>query len=151
MSSVCCSTPLLFTHFLSELWATDDYRDSKYTQERVPKPNGQIVTKAFLKRLQSTTFPANPFSSQHPLVPKLRYLKLGVQSHFDGDEVFVNAIQSRWERPDGGWCSNEMDRLRTVVLYVVGRDLVAQIYGPLKRIDREGMMISVFGNEKRVV
>ncbi|KAK1231506.1 hypothetical protein PQX77_005371 [Marasmius sp. AFHP31] len=143
-------TRSLHTFTLCELWATTEFQGRP--EQRAPVKSGyQIVTKSFLKHLGATTLTADAFSTQQPLVPKLKYLKLGVQSHFDADEVFVDMVKSRWESTCGDMCSSDMKQLRTVVLHVVHGELEKGVYEPLKRIDREGMMISVFGNGERVI
>ncbi|KAL0063970.1 hypothetical protein AAF712_009160 [Marasmius tenuissimus] len=142
-------TRSLHTFTLCELWATTKFQRS---EGRAPvEPGHQIITKSFLKQLEATTLTADAFSTQQPLVPKLKCLKLGVQSHFNANEVFVDMIKLRWEPSYGDMCSSDMEQLRTVVLHVMSRKLAKVIYEPLKMIDREGMMISVFGNGKWVI
>ncbi|KAL0061436.1 hypothetical protein AAF712_011730 [Marasmius tenuissimus] len=151
-------TPFLRTLILCELWATDKYVEdlvrghSWRPASANPKFKCQTVTKSFLRRLEASNITTDAFATaQHPLVPRLRTLKLGVQSHFDGDEVFVDLCKSRWEQGDGNTSLNRVERLRTAVLHVLGRELVKRVYEPLKRFDREGMMISVFGNGERAI
>ncbi|KAL0061435.1 hypothetical protein AAF712_011729 [Marasmius tenuissimus] len=150
-------TPFLHTFTLCELWATDRYREDVargYScAPKKPKLKYRVVTKSFLKKLEGSMVTADAFATaQHPLIPRLKTLKLGVQSHFVGDEVFVNFVKSRWQQADDDVGLNaEVERLRTVALHVVGRKLVEKVYEPLKRVDREGMMISVFGDGVRVI
>ncbi|KAK1236303.1 hypothetical protein PQX77_000464 [Marasmius sp. AFHP31] len=114
----------------------------------------QTVTRSFLKRLVAPTFIADAFSPQQPLLPKLRYLKLEVQPHFDADEVFVEVIRSRWIRPNAGqglFSDTITKRLREVVLNVMDREVDEKIYVPLQRIDEEGLMVSIFGDRRERV
>ncbi|KAJ8074417.1 hypothetical protein PM082_015318 [Marasmius tenuissimus] len=114
----------------------------------------QTVTRTFLQRLVAPTFVANAFSTQQPLLPKLKYLKLEVQSHFDADQVFVDLVRSRWTRPTAGQgvlSDTATERLREVVLNVMDRKVDENAYVPLKRMDEEGLMVSVFGNRERVI
>ncbi|KAK1231512.1 hypothetical protein PQX77_005378 [Marasmius sp. AFHP31] len=151
-------TPFLRTLVLCELWATDKYSEdlirgySWRPASANPKPKCQTVTKSFLRGLEASTVTADAFApAQHPLIPRLRTLKLGVQSHFDWDQVFVDLVKSRWKQDGGKSGPNGVGKLRTAVLYVLGKKLVERLYEPLKRFDREGMMISVFGNGERVI
>ncbi|KAK1236308.1 hypothetical protein PQX77_000470 [Marasmius sp. AFHP31] len=140
-------TTSLHSLTLHEFLFGEDIARFKHLSRKLQK----TVTKTFLKRLEATTFSADAFSMQHPILPKLKYLELKVQSHFDADETFVDVVQSRWDRATGDSCSINMERLRTVVLYVANRELATTIYEPLKRVDETGMMVSVFGNGKLIV
>ncbi|KAK1231513.1 hypothetical protein PQX77_005379 [Marasmius sp. AFHP31] len=148
-------TPSLHTFILHELWASGDYRDNLNRRQKWKsklEPQYQIVTKTFLEKLGALTVVADPFAAtQYLLVPRLKTLKLGVHSHFDGDDTFVDFVKSRWMQADGDVGLNEVKRLRTVVLHIADRKLVEKVYEPLKRVDREGMMISVFGDGVRVI
>ena len=42
-------------------------------------------------------------------------------------------------------------KLREVVFYVVHGELDSKLYEPLKKMDKEGLMISVFSHRDRVV
>ncbi|KAL0575859.1 hypothetical protein V5O48_006109 [Marasmius crinis-equi] len=140
-------TPSLQSFTLSELWASVPADYSKATPLRLHK----TVTRTLLQRLDAPAFAPDAFTAQHPLLPKLKYLKLAVQSHFDSDQVFVEMIRSRWDRPNGDLFLYPTERLRTVVLHVVNRKLAEGVYEPLKRLDEEGLMITVFGDGIRVV
>ncbi|KAF9258822.1 hypothetical protein L218DRAFT_1004574 [Marasmius fiardii PR-910] len=141
------------TFILHELWATDHSIDVLY-RLGPPMNTFQTVTKHLLKRLGGAPFTHSAFSLQHPLLPKLKWLTLRVQSHFDADEDFVEWVKSRWFRSIGDSPSlhgREIEVLRTVELHVVERSLENELYEPLKEVDEDGMMISVFGDGKRVV
>ncbi|KAG7091536.1 hypothetical protein E1B28_010565 [Marasmius oreades] len=139
-------TPSLHTFTLHELWATET---TQY--QEAPKKLHRTVTKDLLEKLEATY--SNAFYFQHPLLPKLKWLTLWVQSHFDADEAFVELVKSRWVRPASGDPSFAYDteHLRTVELYVLGRKLLEEVYEPLKTIEENGMMITVFGDGVRVV
>ncbi|KAL0568257.1 hypothetical protein V5O48_013729, partial [Marasmius crinis-equi] len=134
-------TPSVHTFTLSELWASVP-RD--YTEEP-PKTLHKTVTDTLLQGLKAPIFDSNVFSAQTPLLPKLGSFKLAVQSHFDADQAFVEMVKSRWI---GDTCS---EKLRTAVLHVVNRKLVEGVYEPPKRLDEEGVMVTVCGNGIRVV
>ncbi|KAJ8074398.1 hypothetical protein PM082_015298 [Marasmius tenuissimus] len=140
-------TPSLHSLTLHEFLFGEDLARFEHLSRKLHK----TVTKMFLRHLEATTFSVDAFSVQHSILPKLKYLELKVQSHFDADETFVDVVQSRWNRATGDLCSINMERLRTVVLYVAGRELAETIYEPLRRVDEAGMMVSVFGDGKRIV
>ncbi|KAK1236283.1 hypothetical protein PQX77_000444, partial [Marasmius sp. AFHP31] len=98
-------TPSLHTFILYELWATGEYRDNLNRRQKWKsklEPQYQIVTKTFLEKLGALTVVADPFAAtQYLLVPRLKTLKLGVHSHFDGDDTFVDFVKSRWMQADG--------------------------------------------------
>ncbi|KAL0576440.1 hypothetical protein V5O48_005545 [Marasmius crinis-equi] len=120
-------------------------------EEESPKEKPhRTVTKSLLKRLCGRMVSDDVFSVQHPLLTKLTFLRLEVKSSFDADKEFVDLIKSRWTKPDGDDSSCTIKRLRTVEFHVE-RKLSAIIYEPLKWIDSDGMMISVFGDSERVV
>ena len=79
--------------------------------------------------------------AERPYLPDLVSITLTVHSHFDADVAFVEMVRSRWERRV----------LRTVVLYVLGRKLEKELYGSLRTMDKEGLMVSVFEDRTRVV
>ncbi|KAL0063967.1 hypothetical protein AAF712_009157 [Marasmius tenuissimus] len=145
-------TPSLQSFTLCEMWASD-LDMSAGLAKPPPRTAYKTVTQALLKRLEAPIFASDAFSSQSPLLSKLRCLKLGVTHLFDADEVFVNMVRSRWDRPGGagGTPMGATERLREVVLCIVDRDVMEEIYQPLKRLDGEGMMVSVFENAKRVI
>ncbi|KAL0061249.1 hypothetical protein AAF712_011906, partial [Marasmius tenuissimus] len=137
-------TPSLRSFTFSELWSAT----------YIKKPQQELlhtITRSFLRRLEALTFTVDAFSTHHFLLPKLRYLELGVQSHFDADEGFVEVVRSRWVRSNVGDVFPAAERLREVVLRVAGKKVDEDIYAPLRRMNEEGLMISVFGNGVRVV
>ncbi|KAK1225767.1 hypothetical protein PQX77_011286 [Marasmius sp. AFHP31] len=145
-------TPSLQSFTLREMWASD-LDMSAGLAKPPPRTAFKTVTQALLKRLEAPIFASDAFSNQSPLLPKLRCLKLGVTHLFDADEVFVTMVRSRWDRPGGVGCTSmgATEWLREVVLCIVYRDVMEEVYQPLKRLDTEGMMVSVFENARRVI
>ncbi|KAL0575865.1 hypothetical protein V5O48_006115 [Marasmius crinis-equi] len=145
-------TPSLRAFTLCEMWASIG---PHHTDTPPAKPCktalSQTITRSFLKRLEAPTLSSDPFSVQYPLLPKLTYLKLVVQAHFDADHIFVDMVKSRCDRSNGDLFGYPTERLRTAVLHVVNKKLVEARYEPLKRLDEEGMMITVSGDGVRVV
>ncbi|KAF9257914.1 hypothetical protein L218DRAFT_837725, partial [Marasmius fiardii PR-910] len=135
-------TPAVHTFTLHEVWATDQDNDI----ERVKKPRRlyQTVTKSLLEQLQASPLTADAFSSQLPLLPKLKSLTLRVREHFDADQAFVDLVRSRWFHQTDDLFGFDIETLRTVELHVFDRVLPADVYELLKRIEEDGMMISVF-------
>ncbi|KAG7091535.1 hypothetical protein E1B28_010564 [Marasmius oreades] len=142
-------TPSLHTFILHEFLATEDAWDDDDFEDR--KNKYQTVTESFLNRLAVSPLTADPFLSRNPLLPKLKWFTLRVQSHFDADAAFVELVKSRWVYPTGDLPFHDMETLRTVELHVLNRSLPKKVYEPLKAVDADGMMISVFGNGKRIV
>ena len=144
-------TPSLQSFTLREMWASDAVVIRPYKPP--PQTTFRTVTQALLRQLEAPIFTSDAFSSQTPLLPKLSRLKLGVQHHFDAGAEFVDMVRSRWGLPrDSGIGSGvDTERLREVVLSVMDGKLVEEIYEPLKRLDSEGMMISVFEHDRRVI
>ncbi|KAG7091578.1 hypothetical protein E1B28_010600 [Marasmius oreades] len=106
-------------------------------------PLKQNVTKKLLEELRVT-------DERHPSIPKLRYLELRVQSHFDVDKAFVEMVESRWSLINLElW--PQMERLRTVSLIVLDRKLDEGVYEPLRKLDRAGMMVSVLAKGVYIV
>ncbi|KAL0576443.1 hypothetical protein V5O48_005548 [Marasmius crinis-equi] len=118
--------------------------------KKCPEQVPQTITKSLVKRLQGSTPSENVFSVQDPVLTKLTYLRLKARPHFDTDEEFVEFVKSRWfvSGYDGACV---MERLRTVELHVEKWKLPEKTYKSLKWINSDGMMISVFGDEERVV
>ncbi|KAL0578079.1 hypothetical protein V5O48_003897 [Marasmius crinis-equi] len=103
-----------------------------------PQTRVQTVTRELMKGLHS-----NECTPDQPVVPNLRRLRLKVRSHFDAGKMFVDMVKSRWCAPSS--------RLREVELDIQDIILDARTYEPLKRLDEEGMMVSVLGLGQRVV
>ncbi|KAL0562672.1 hypothetical protein V5O48_019411, partial [Marasmius crinis-equi] len=137
--------PSVHEFTLSELWAVKP-EPGELSNKEPPSKLYKSVTRSFLTRLRSPGFAPDAFSAQTPLLPKLTSFKLSVQSHFDADQAFVDMVKSRWDRSNVDIGEYPTKRLRTVVLYVMNRKLVQDVYEPLKMLDREGMMVNVFGN-----
>ncbi|KAL0565196.1 hypothetical protein V5O48_016833 [Marasmius crinis-equi] len=100
----------------------------------------KTVTKSLLAQFEVPA--VSPSSSDdHIFLPKLEYLELTVQSHFDADKTFITAVESRSrdDRSDG------VVSLRRAVLYVrkprvsadeiEGELLRSIVYGCGKRVD----------------
>ncbi|KAL0572330.1 hypothetical protein V5O48_009634 [Marasmius crinis-equi] len=111
-------------------------------------PNLATVTKAFLEALMMPEFYNNAFAVQsHHFLSRLRHLRLKVQDHFDADVEFVQMVLSRTSE-----LLEVEERLRTVELVVLGRELDTALYEPLKRVEREdGVMVTVVGSGVYVV
>ncbi|KAL0068354.1 hypothetical protein AAF712_004432 [Marasmius tenuissimus] len=149
--SVLRSTPQLQSFTLCELWAVPVTNESECSENSAPGTLYKTVTESFRKRLEAPAFGTDMFATQHPLLPRLTFLKLGVQSHFDADRAFVDMVKSRWNRPNGDVFSYNTEVLRTAVLHIMDRAAEEAIYEPLKRLDGRGMMVTVLADGRRVV
>ncbi|KAJ8095682.1 hypothetical protein PM082_022940 [Marasmius tenuissimus] len=147
--SVLGHTPSLHSFTLCESFASR--HEGLKAHQKQKAQLWKTVTKSFLQRLEAPRFGANLFSTQSPLIPKLTYLKIGVQSHFGAHRAFVNMVKSRWDRPNGDEFTYSTERLRTAILYVVNGTVEESIYESLKRLDEKGMMVSVVVNGGQVV
>ncbi|KAK7043967.1 hypothetical protein VNI00_008135 [Paramarasmius palmivorus] len=136
-------TPALEHLSISEVWANTDFPIGEHS---VPFVN--TVTKALIQRLTVPVLSQDVWSSQmYPLVPMLKCLRLRVHKHFDADSMFAQMVLSRW-RVENFMEEFPTQRIRTVVLNVVGRDLHMEMYVGLRELDVEGLMVTIIGNNK---
>ncbi|KAL0060481.1 hypothetical protein AAF712_012714 [Marasmius tenuissimus] len=92
------NTPFLRSFTFCESFASSHEVSKRRRKELTrTKKLRKTVTKSFLRRLEALMFGANEFSTQSPLLPKLTYLKIGVQSHFDTHRAFVDMVKSQVE------------------------------------------------------
>ncbi|KAF9061194.1 hypothetical protein BDP27DRAFT_1429233 [Rhodocollybia butyracea] len=91
-------------------------------------------------------------STSISLVPKLHTLRLVSQNKYSGsfdDSAFVSMVELRWFRPgsDHSVAMSRMGRgcLRSVVLKLDWREVDAEVYKPLRILEKEGLRVVVAG------
>ncbi|KAL0575830.1 hypothetical protein V5O48_006138 [Marasmius crinis-equi] len=131
-------TPSLRRLTIHEVRTEDFFGDESYERQ----PPVSTVTKSFVTKFKLDLGNRTKKSPRpQPFLPKLCFLELHVDAHFDADVEFVEMIQSRWYPAVG--TSQKHSSLQTATLDVRGRELDTSVYEPLKALDKDGMQIVV--------
>ncbi|KAJ8079660.1 hypothetical protein PM082_011247 [Marasmius tenuissimus] len=154
VSKLIC-TPSICSFTLYELIAYS-LEISNRGRQRLTRPPERLfktVTKSLFRRLEiPLNYGGDLFSVQPTLLPQLTNLTIGVQSYLDAAQAFVDMVKSRWERLDDDLTAYKVERLKTAVLHVMNGAVEGTIYQPLKRLDKNGiLMVMVIGDGKSVL
>ncbi|KAL0572534.1 hypothetical protein V5O48_009428 [Marasmius crinis-equi] len=126
-------TPLVQTLNISELFAPE------YLS---PQPN---MERWFVKTVTKDLLTQLTIGGDEPFLPRLEWLGLRVQNHFDADLEFIGMVKSRWYNPRAKPASwpGRVSRLLGVSLTVLGGQLDKSVYGPLVEAEMDGLRVTV--------